>query len=427
MLISLQNSQKKLNIFFLYLLVVTITIGPLVYIGVASLYHFVILGLLAFVLCLGIHTADFKTNIMRFLLVWVAEALVSVLWAPDRMSALRYVYYIFLIFGICVLFHCFLCRENLITFSHFMVVVLLICNLIAFWEMRTGNHLLKNYLSTPSRLRLLKFVPGGFYLNPNDFATFIIQIIPFSFAGAFSSKRAIRILSAFNFVASFVTICATQSRTQIILLLGMFLFYMLAIPKRRALAYGALACAAMTLLYFIDPDMKTVITKALESVSGEALLSIEALEGASVSTRMNLMKNAGHILLDTFGFGIGAGCHRSVMSAYSAMYFDTRGVEVMHNLLGELFADYGIIVGALFVVTIISACRSMLHIYKTTKDTETHEVRILSLVLLYSFGMFAVCGMSSSSILQLSSVWLTFCFTSVFIKLFKQSPKVDAF
>lgn len=417
MLISLQNRKEQLNNLWLYLLVITTLVGSAIYIGFASLYHFVIFVLLISVLLLGINTADFKTDIMKFLFLWLIEAVISLLWAPDKILALQYVYYIFLINGICVLFHCFLSKKNLLDFCHFMVCVLLLCNIIAFWEIQTGNHLVANYLSTPGRLRLLKYVPGGFYWNSNDFATFIIQIIPFSFAGVFSSKKSVRIVSTLNLAASFVTVCATQSRTQTILLLGMLLFYLFVIPKRKAFAYVALACVATTLLCLANPDMKELINNAVESVSGKALLSTERLEGTSIGIRINLLKNAGLILLDTFGFGIGAGCHRAVMAEYSAMHFNTSRVIVMHNLLGEIFVDYGLIVGVLFLGMIVVSCGKLFHIFKTT---EKMQIRVLAIMLFCSLGTFILCGVSSSSVLQLSSVWLIFCFTSAFIKLYKK-------
>ena len=418
MLISLQNNQKQLNNFGLYLLVITTLIGSMVYIGFASLYHFVILGLLTLILCLGINTADFKTDIMKFLLIWLAEAIISTLWAPDKMLALQYVYYIFLINGICTLFHCFLRRENLLTFSHFMVVVLLVCNLIAFWEIYTGKHLLKDYLSTSDRLRLFKYVPAGFFMNPNDFATFIIQILPFSFAGISSPKRLFRILSSLNTIVAFFIICATQSRTQIILILLMYVFFAIIIRKKELIKLSAFVVAASILLYFIYPEFNRLIDRALDSVSGNSLAAVVALEGGSAHIRINLLKNAGHMLLDTFGFGIGAGCHRVVMAEYSSLYFNVGRITVMHNLLGEIFVDYGILAGVLFLAAIINSCRRLYRIYK--KAEEDH-IRVLAIMLFFSLSMFVVCGISSSSILQLSSVWMTFCFTSAFVKIYKKS------
>ena len=415
MIISIQNRNLKLNSICLYLLVVTTLIGPLVYIGFASLYHFFVLGMLFVVLLKGINTAMLKTDIMTFLSLWLVEALVSTVWAPDKGLALQYVYYILMIVGVCVLFHCLLTRDNLPKFMYFMVIVLFACNVIAIWEMTTGNHLVKGYLATPLRLRLLKYMPGGFYRNPNDFATYIIQIVPFSFVSINSSKRWIRTASAFNIVSSFFVICATQSRAQILLMLGMCLFFLFVSRKKSLLKYGFLACVFAVILYLVYPEFSNLIDEALQSISGESLAANAASEGGSLNIRINLLKNAGHILLDTFGFGIGAGCHRVVMAEYSAQYYNIGSIYVMHNLPAEIFVDYGILVGCLFIVTILRSCRRLIWIYKSEKD---ENVRLLAIMLAFFIGGFILCGMSSSSILQLTSVWTMFCFISAFMKLY---------
>lgn len=416
MVISSQDKSSKINNLCLYLLVITTMIGPMIYIGFASLYHFVVFGFLLFVFLKGIYTGNYKTPIMIFLALWLCEALISVLWSPDKMLSLQYVYYIFLIAGICILFHYFLSRDNLIVFSHFMVVVLLLCNLIAFWEINTGNHLVKDYLSTALRLRLLKYVPGGFYSNPNDFATFIIQIIPFSFMCLTSNKKWVRCFSGFNLIASFVTVCATQSRTQILLLLGMYIFFAFVFRKKTLVKYIFFVCVIAVALYFTYPEFHNVVDGALKSVSGKSLVSNIVSDGGSLNIRINLLKNAGHILLDTFGFGIGAGCHRVVMANYSTMYFDTYNILVMHNLLGEIFVDYGIIIGIAFIYAIVRSCYHLIFIYKSESN---YSIRMLAIMLAFSLGCMVICGMSSSSILQLTSVWLMFCFVSAFTMIYK--------
>lgn len=418
MLISTKDINNKFNNICLYLLVITTLIGPMVYVGFASLYHFVVFGLFLLVLYKGINTANFKTDIMTFLTLWLVESVVSVLWAPNKMIAFQYVYYIFLFFACGILFHSFLTKENLVSFTYFMVVVLLLCNVIAFWEVSTGNHLVEGYLGKPIRLRLLKHVPGGFYMNPNDFATFIIQAIPFSFAGLASKKIGLRVFSAFNLVASFVTVCATQSRAQILLLLAMYLFFALIFHKKDLIKMGVLICALAALIYYTYPDFADLINGALKSVSGESLVANVTTEGGSLNVRINLLKNAGHILLDTFGFGIGAGCHRVVMAEYSIAYFDTRNILVMHNLLGELFVDYGVLIGTMFLITLGFSCYRLIMIYKSAEEKTT---RTLASLLAFSLATFILCGASSSSILQLTSIWLTMCFTSAFIKLYSQN------
>lgn len=416
MLISLRGIHEKMNNFWLGVLVITTLIGPLVYLGFASLYHFVVLALLLMVLYKGVNTAQFKTEIMLFLVLWLAEAVISVVWAPNKTMALQYVYYIFLIFSICILFHCYLSKDNLTAFSQFMVVVLFICNLIAVWEMYSGNHLVEGYLSDPVRLRLLMFVPGGFYFNPNDFATFIIQALPFSLMCISSKKIPIRIMAIGNFILSIVTVCATQSRTQMIIISMMYVFFILVFNKKALLKYGTVLTVVAIVLYFVYSGFRDVINAAIESLSEGSILSSATTTGASLNIRLNLLKNAAIILYDTLGFGIGAGCHRAVMEAYSSQYYNTSDIVIVHNLAAEIFVDYGVIVGIVFLIAIYRSCFQLIRIYKKNTDS---DVRLLAIMLAFSLGIFIFCGVSSSSILQISSLWVTFCFASQFIKLYR--------
>ncbi len=416
MLVSQQSINKKFNNICLYLLVITTLIGPMIYLRVASLYHFVIFALFLLVLYKGINTANFKTDIMLFLSLWLVEAVISVLWAPDKGLALKYVYYIFLIFSVGILFHCFLSKGNVEKFSQFMVAVLLVCNCVAIWEMNTGNHFYKDYLSDPNTVHLYKYVPGGFYQNPNDFATFIVQILPFSFACIFSKKILARIVSILNLGLSFVTIFATGSRTQIIIIIMMYVFFAIVYNKKALIKYALVLGASSICLYFVYPGFRSAINGSLESLTRDALITSATTPGASLYIRLSLLKNGAIMLYDTVGFGVGAGCHRSVMPVYSSVHYNTYGVLPLHNLTGEIFVDYGVVIGIMFLVVLIKSCLKLFRIFKTNEDK---DIRLLAIMLAFSIGMLILCGVSSSSILQLTSIWMTFCFTSAFIKINK--------
>lgn len=399
----------------LMILVIILLAGQLIYIGFASLYHFVVIWL-SCVILLKKRFIRFggMTPTMSFFVLWCSEALLSVLWAPDKLLALQYTYYILLVLAVCGIFHNYINRQNIDKYVTFMIWVLFICNIISIWEVLTGNHIIKDYLSTPQRQRLLQYVPGTFYRNPNDFATLIIQMIPFSLSSAISCKGFVRILAIFNIAASFFSVLAAQSRTQIILLVAIYICSILFIKKKKLLGILAFVTVSIAIIYSLYPPFSQLVKTGLTSIEyGEILSSTE--EGASLGIRISLLKNAGLILLDTLGFGIGAGCHRVVMSEYSANYYSTNGVLVMHNLLGEIFVDYGIIIGIAFLFMIVLSTIYLIKIYRFVEDPKTKQ---LSFFLSLSLGMFVICGISSSSILQLTSLWITICFISSFIKVY---------
>ena len=196
----------------------------------------------------------------------------------------------------------------------------------------------------------------------------------------------------------------------------MYIFFAVVSRKKVVLKCGLFALIGATLLYFIYPEFNNLINDAMKSVTGDSIVSSLNNEGESLNIRINLMKNAGYILLDTFGFGIGAGCHRAVMAEYSALYFDTHGILPMHNLLGEMFVDYGVIIGIAFIAVILVSCHSLHRIYKSDHD---ENIRSYAIILELSLSLMIVCGLSSSSLMQTTSMWFTFCFISAFINLYK--------
>ena len=419
--------QKQLNTnigqhtAFFCILIVSTLLGPLVYLEVASLYHFVIMGLGVLLLCKGFSIEDYDLTIMKFLGIWLLEALFSCFWAPDKPIALRHVYYIFLIFGVCLLICTYITKENLITCFRVLIFILLICNIIAIWETISGHHLQKDYLDSALRLRLLEFMPGTFYRNPNDSATNMIQLLPFSFAGIFDKKSYIRIISIINLILSFYSVCAAQSRTQVIIIIMMFIFFSLLMKKGALL--GILVGAAALLLVFslIFPDLGVIVTDAIESIATDEIQN--SAEVGSLHTRTNLFRNGIFMLIDYFGLGVGAGCHRALMPAYAAEHYYTGGITVMHNLFGEILVDYGIFIAIAFIITIIVTCSNLLKIYR---KGESMEMKIASLMLFFSTATFILCGVSSSSILQLTSLWMTFGIVAAIIKINKDNQKRES-
>jgi hypothetical protein len=184
--------------------------------------------------------------------------------------------------------------------------------------------------------------------------------------------------------------------------------------KRKLLGIFVVLLLGVVIIYNVYPAFKELVDEGLVSISAGEIAS-SAEDGGSLGTRMALLKNAGYILLDTMGFGAGAGCHRVIMSEYAARYNNTGGTLVMHNLLGEIFVDYGIFIGIAFIITLVISIKKLFIIGRYAQEK---KIRQFSFFLSLSLGVFVICGISSSSILQLTSLWMTICFASAFIKVY---------
>lgn len=415
MMENLERERSATTFWPLAVLIVATLMGSIVYLGVASLFHFVIFALLMLVVFRdGFSVVCYDTPILIFLGAWFLVALVSNVWAPSKETSLRYTYYIFLILIMGYIVTALLKREILLKLICLMVVILLMLNLIAIWETITGLHLNPDYLVGSNRARVFEFVPATFFNNPNDFATYVIQILPFSFAGIYGKNKCIKIVSVANLPLSALSIFAAQARTQMIVLaLTCIIFFLFALPKKNLLKLVVGIILAVVLLQHFFPEAKDLFQAGLDSMTQDELQY--SASAGSLATRFALLKNALMILINTFGFGIGAGCHRTVMAEYSAHYFNTHGVTVMHNIVGEIFADYGLIIGVMFLVMII---RSFAKLIEIRREIENRQEKVLITMLASTLITFIIAGVSSSSLIQITSLWIVLCFISGILKIY---------
>lgn len=405
--------------FYLLLIIVTSLIGGLIYLGVASLYHFVYF-FVAFVIVYGsgMEVKLPQNNpILQYMRIMLIEAAISILWAPDKALAGKYAYYVLLLFLLAFIFDNLINKRNLQYMDALMVFLLFALNLIGIWETVTNKHLLPDYLKGAGRARMLAYVPGGFFMNPNDFATYIIQILPFSLIASITEKSKLRLVAIVNIFLAAYVVFRTESRTQIILFLVLIAIYIaIAAKKGKSLMLiSVIAIGSFVILKF-NPSFTDWISQGLASISRDEIRKSSL--GGSLGTRIALLKNGVMILIHTMGFGVGAGCHRVVMKQYGARYFHTGNVVVMHNLLGEIFVDYGLFVGIFFLVTLVRTVKILYRISKVDPEN-----KIAASMFIATLCTFVVCGIASSSIIQLTSIWTTFCYIGAFVRVITDNNK----
>ena len=117
--------------------------------------------------------------------------------------------------------------------------------------------------------------------------------------------------------------------------------------------------------------------------------------------------------LQTVGLGVGAGCHRVVMNEYSKNFYNVGHVSVAHNFLIELLADYGIFVFIFFFLSMFYFIRKLKYLQNNLKNCND---RNLAFFLKWSVLLFPIGAISSSSMMQLTSLWETIGFAIAFIE-----------
>lgn len=408
----------------LYLCIISTILSSIIYLGVASFYHFFILLLFFFSLRKGNNTEEIlsstkKHAILRFTFLWMAYALMTTIYSVDPGLSMQYTYYILLIYLQVWLFIFYLNdKESLITTVHFFIIIAAIACAVGLWEYFTGNHLIKDFLDSPIRKRLLVNVPGFTYRNPNDFAMLLLQLLPFSFYGLlFGQKRFYKLMSFANVFLILFVVGTTQSRTIFIAVLIYIAIIILKCFKKSWSKLFASGIVLLIILQFI-PQINQLMQNAFESISKAKLTDSLMLSGGSGKTRINLFLNCMLMLLHSGGFGVGAGCHRLYMYHYSLEYFATGHVIVAHNFIAEFLADYGII---MFCTLLYFSSRTLRKIRYISKNADIDpDLKNIAIPLNLSIWMFPLGAVTQSSIIQMTSLWLTIGFIAAYTQICDQ-------
>lgn len=401
---------------FVYITIVSTILSSVLYVGVASLYHFCIA--IAFIIAWNHKNSRLenicKTNeMLQFMLIWFVYSIFSLIWAPDKKLCIQYIYYILLIFlYFCVMIDHIDEREKIYKMVHFFIILSVVATTIGLWEASTGKHLLKDYIDTEGRLKL-QYMPGFTYRNPNDFAMFLLQMFPFILYGMIYEKRLLfKIMSIYSVLTTFICVAACQSRTILIVIL---IFSLVTVLKMFQDKWGRILFAIIAIAIVLSsvPQFSPWFKDALVDLDAKNLQTSISTEGNSGLVRINLAKNGVLMCLQTVGLGVGAGCHRVVMNEYSKNFYNVGHVSVAHNFLIELLADYGIFVFIFFFLSMFYFIRKLKYLQNNLKNCND---RNLAFFLKWSVLLFPIGAISSSSMMQLTSLWGTIGFAIAFIE-----------
>ncbi len=123
---------------FVYITIVSTILSSVLYVGVASLYHFCIA--IAFIIAWNHKNSRLenicKTNeMLQFMLIWFVYSIFSLIWAPDKKLCIQYIYYILLIFlYFCVMIDHIDEREKIYKMVHFFIILSVVATTIGLWE-----------------------------------------------------------------------------------------------------------------------------------------------------------------------------------------------------------------------------------------------------------------------------------------------------
>jgi teichuronic acid biosynthesis protein TuaE len=286
---------------------------------------------------------------------------------------------------------------------------------IGLWEILTGNHLSVSGKFGTITTREGEFMPTTFFHNPNDFATFLGLSFPFIFGWLRYSRGIINKILGFGILTiSFYVLLATGSRANIIaLILEIFVIFFFLLNLRQKIKLAIIAASIFCLSFLLFSSFTQSLFYQTWSQLDSFNSNWERTVG-STGMRFNLVKNGLYYLINSYGFGVGAGNIESHIADYNP--YPTSDLLSMHNWWVEILANYGIFIFAgylLFYTSLIYNFWIILH-----RKLETDERMICETLFLSMVG-FSLVSVSSSSIMEIAPQWMLFGFALAFLNYYR--------
>lgn len=358
---------------------------------------------------------------VAFVLFWMFYGLLSMLWTPDPLSGLKDIEALF--FGLLLITLLLTAPSpqdaKFIHLARGWLSVYVICAMFAIWEWTTGHHLISNFSLTHPAYALDHIVYGTLG-NPNNFAATIVLAWPFVLTVSKKDKSTVvmALVRVAVILSAPVLILMAAGRLSLIAFIAQIVAWWLINikrPKRAlAIAFCAAAVVGVSAMWTMsDP----YIVKKLMIIVNEGFAGHQSL-----TIRLNLILNGMHMLLQSFGIGVGAGGFEAVMSQ-GAPYW-TRNIIDPHSFWNEVFSEYGILVGMGFVVLFVwMMIRSLRGRVGAVLVGNALAARANECVFLILVGYFFACSENSTYLTQ-SVNWMILAATLIFLT--EAKPRLDA-
>ena len=352
---------------------------------------------------------------LQFLGLWLLYAVLSLAWAASKIDAIREIIFLFMAVSIIFLVVCYFnSLKDLKRFYTLWLLILLPLLGLGFWNHLTGNHLAVSGLAdAPERFR---FAPTAVFHNQNDFATYLALSLPFVLAFIrYNSKLTKRLLGIVMLVASLYLIVVTFSRANYLaVIIGAAFWFVFLLRFKSKMKTLAVIGLAVLLPFVAFPGQVQDTFRTINVQINTLVAAVPQLGEGGLDVRFNLIRNAFVFLVNSFGFGVGAGNVEYHMANFQV--YDTHGTLNVHNWWMEILANYGLFIFAGYVVFYLSLIVGLYKAYGKLRDTSE---KMICEALLVGLVAFFFASMSASSIMALRPQWIFFAFALAFLNYYR--------
>ena len=371
---------------------------------------------------IAVNNLSTQSKIIRFYLLWLLYAILSLGWVKDYDSWLRAVFYITVGF-LCIWTFSVYLKEKKDFSRVFLVflIMLVIHNLIGLNEVLTGVYRFADMTRIDRYgqfgYNALARTPVSMFGNTNDFATVItlgIFITYIVFVN--TNSKILKGISIFNIMSSIYLLVRTDSRANMLgLAIGILVLIYLNYYRKISLK-SILLIFGIPLLIF-NPF---VLNHILSFVSDK--LNFNFAGTGSDGIRLGLIKNGLLFLKETIGFGVGAGNIEFWIENYKVYY--TGAIRNMHNWWMEVLVGYGVFIFMGYIWTYLKMFKAFYMAYIKSDDK---FIRTTSLGLISLMSAFVVSAISSSSNVGSSWMWMLWGVVIAFVGYVEKHIKKQGF
>lgn len=342
-----------------------------------------------------IRSTNDMNHSVKIFIFWFLYSIISLAWVFDYVAWIRSVYFIGLGALTIIIFSRLLKKtSDIITAFKLIALMSIFHNLIGWFEVNTGKYL---FLSADRILLYSKNnYPVSMFGNTNDFATFMLFSVFILFICFTVSKKLIsKIVYMTSMFSSSYLILLTSSRANILgLIIGVaFLIYFSLRNKR----VRFIMVSFLMLLFSFVLIYPNMVQDFINNTMGNLKFNFDTTNSEVV--RINLIKNGFLFLIQTFGFGTGAGNIEYWMENRGVYY--TADVVNIHNWWLEILTGYGVLVFTLYILFYFKLFKSLFRTFRISKEKEDITISLSVMCCMIGFVFGAI---SSSS--NISAEWL---------------------
>lgn len=359
---------------------------------------------------------DRHSFIVRFYFLWALYALYSLAWVLNLTAGIKTI--IFLISGllcICIFSDVIKEEKEFRTIFNIMFIMIILHNILGWFELQTGKYFFAD-LSKIDRYSQFSYnkaarLPVTLFTNPNDFATLMTFGVFLSIIILLNNRNIfIKGLSSLTIISSILLILRTGSRGNLAgLLLGIAAIIMIFLFKNvnKVVLLVTLLLGLIFIIVYPPLNAKVVgvIQNTILSRFGSESMSIRSDE-----VRFNLIKNGFTFLVQTVGFGTGAGNIEYWMAERKIFY--VAKIVNMHNWWMEILVAYGVVTFILYVFVYLLKIQTFIIGYLKSKKPFIENT---SLGLFGFMVAYILSSVSSSSNIDSEWIWLLWAVIISFI------------